>query len=166
MISAIVAIDKNYAIGKGNQLPWHMPADLAYFKKTTMGHPVIMGRKTYESMGKPLPGRTNIVVSSNNPELPEGVVLVHNVEDARAAAEKLETDEVFIIGGQKLFESSFDTIDKLYVTVIDTIVEDADAFFPHIDHAQWKLTWEEAHEPNEKNKFAYTFQHWVRLKEI
>lgn len=165
MISAIVAIDKNYAIGKDNQLPWHLPADLAYFKKTTMGSPIIMGRKTFESIGKPLPGRTNIILSSQKQDLPKGVMLVHSIEDAKVEAEKLDK-EVFIIGGQKVFETSFNNIDKLYVTVIDTEVEEADAFFPHIDHAHWKLVWEEKHQADEKNKYDYTFQHWMRISEI
>lgn len=166
IISGIVAIAENNAIGRDNQLPWHLPEDLKFFKRTTMGKPVIMGRKTYESIGKPLPGRLNIVLSSNpNLDMPEGVPVYNNVRGALHKVEE-EHDEVFIIGGGKIFEETLSIMDRLYVTVVKTKVEGADAFFPHMDHTHWKLVWEEAHQADEKHQYDYTFQHWERVKEI
>lgn len=166
-ISAIVAIAENYAIGKDNQLPWHLPEDLKFFKRTTLGKPVVMGRKTYDSMGKPLKGRLNVVLSRQQQvALPEGVLLHHDLQPALDELERQRTEEVFIIGGGKIFEQALPVTDILYITTVDTVVKDADAFFPHIDHSHWKLTWEEAHQPDEKHKYAYTFQKWERIKEI
>jgi dihydrofolate reductase len=165
--SAIVAIAENYAIGKDNQLPWHLPEDLKFFKRTTMGKPVIMGRKTYDSMGRPLPGRLNIVISrQQDVSLPEGVLLYNDLDAALERIEKEGANEAFIIGGGQIFEMSMNMLDRLYVTTVATVIEDASAYFPHIDHSHWKLVWEEAHEPDEKHKYAYTFQKWERVKEI
>jgi dihydrofolate reductase len=166
IISGIVAVAENNAIGKNNQLPWHLPEDLKFFKRTTIGKPVIMGRKTYESLGKPLPGRLNIVISSQN-HLPvaEGV-MVYN--DIQAALDKAETDneEIFIIGGGKIFEETLAEINRLYITVVKTTVPDADAFFPHLDHTHWKLVWHEDHQADDKHIYDYTFQHWERINQI
>jgi dihydrofolate reductase len=166
IISAIVAVAENRAIGKDNQLPWHLPEDLKFFKRTTMGKPVLMGRKTYESLGKPLPGRLNIVLSRNaDLNLPDGVSLFNDID---TLIEKLEQDheEIFIIGGGKIFEETLGITDRLYITEVKTTVEDATAFMPHIDHSHWKLVWEEAHTADEKHKFDYTFQRWDRINEI
>lgn len=166
IISGIVAVAENNAIGKDNQLPWHLPNDLKFFKKTTMGKPVIMGRKTYDSMGKPLPGRLNIVLSRQKDlDLAEGVLVFNNIQEAIAVAGK-EHEEIFVVGGGKIFEDALPEIDRLYITQIKTTIPDADAFFPHIDHSHWKLAWEEAHEADEKHRHAYTFQRWERVKEI
>lgn len=162
--SAIVAVAENGAIGKKNGLPWHLPADLKYFKAITLGKPVIMGRKTFESLGRPLPGRLNVVLSgSPDLVLPEGVRLSN---DLNATLESLELEnipEIFVIGGGKIFEIAMSEIDYLYVTRVKTIVEDADVFFPDIDHTHWKLVWEEEHEPDSHNHFAYTFQKFERI---
>lgn len=167
ILTAIVAVDEQNAIGRDNQLPWHLPEDLKFFKRKTLGKPVLMGRKTYESLGKPLPGRLNIVVSSNsNLNLPEGVLLYN---DLNAAVEKLRQahdEEGFIIGGGKIFAETMDVLDRMYITVVHTKVAGAEAFFPHIDHAHWKLVWEEPHQADEKHAYAYTFQEWERIKEI
>lgn len=165
ILSAIVAVAENNAIGKNNQLPWHLPEDLKFFKRTTLGKPVLMGRKTFESLGKPLPGRLNIVLSRQKDlKLPEGVLLFDNIDDA---IEQLQDQqEVFIIGGGKIFEETLKVTDRLYLTQIKTVVTDADAFFPHIDHAHWKLAWEEKHIADEKHKYDYTFQRWERIKQI
>lgn len=166
IISGIVAVAENNAIGKNNQLPWHLPEDLKFFKRTTIGKPVIMGRKTYETLGKPLPGRLNIVISSqNNLPVAEGV-LVYN--DIQAALDKAETDneEIFIIGGGKIFEETLAEINRLYITVVKTTVADADAFFPHLDHTHWKLVWHEEHQADDKHIYDYTFQHWERINQI
>lgn len=166
-ISAIVAIAEDYGMGKNNRLPWHLPDDLKFFMRTTMGKPVIMGRKTYDSMGKPLKGRLNIILSrSAQPGLPENVLLFHNLEEAINRAEAKNKDEIFIIGGAEIFKMSMHLMDALYLTRVHTVIDGADTFFPHIDHSHWKLNWEEAHEADEKHAYAFTFQRWDRVKEI
>lgn len=166
-ISAIVAISENYAIGKDNQLPWHLPEDLKFFKRVTIGKPVIMGRKTYDSMGKPLKGRLNIVISRQKDiSLPEGVLLYDSLEAAMERVAQEDTDEAFIIGGGQIFDMAMKDTDRLYLTKVNTVIEEANAFFPHIDHSHWKLVWEEAHHADEKHNYDYTFQKWERVKEI
>src|SRR3982750_4529721 len=115
MISFVVAIGQNNVIGKNNQLPWHIPADLKFFKKVTMGHPIIMGRKTYESIGKPLPGRENIIVTRNKEYKQEGCKVIHTVEDLLNLS-KEKGEEVFVIGGAELFNVTFPYADRLYIT--------------------------------------------------
>lgn len=164
-ISFIVAVSENNAIGINNELPWRLPEDLKFFKRTTMGKPVIMGRKTYESLGKPLPGRLNIVLSrSNEVKLPEGMVLCNNVDDATELAGKENTEEIFIIGGGKIFEQSMPLADRLYITRVHTAISNADAFFPDIDHTHWKLVWEEPHKADEKHAYDYSFQQYERIE--
>lgn len=163
-LSAIVALAENNAIGKDNQLPWHLPADLKFFKSKTLGKPVLMGRKTYESLGKPLPGRLNIVISTQqNLELPEGVLLYNNLEKAMGRLEQEPVDEAFIIGGGKIFVETINELDRLYVTRVHTVIEDATAFFPEIDHTHWKLVWDEEHGTDEKHKYSFTFQQLERI---
>lgn len=158
ILSAIVAMDKHNAIGKNNQLPWHLPEDLKFFKRTTLEKPVLMGRKTYDSLGKPLKNRLNIVLSTHaDLQLPEDVLVFHSLQAALEKLESLNIDEAFIIGGGKVFEETMNDIDKLYITHVNTVVADAEVFFPHVDHSQWKLTWEEKHEADEKHAFDYTF---------
>ncbi|MCW3120682.1 MAG: dihydrofolate reductase [Flavipsychrobacter sp.] len=165
IISFIVAVSENNAIGKDNQLPWHLPEDLKFFKRTTLGKPVIMGRKTYESLGKPLPGRLNIVLSSNeNLVLPEGVLLYKNIDAALERLQQEPTEEGFIIGGGKVFEETMSLAERIYMTRVHTMIPDADAFFPSIDHTHWKITWEEDHHADEKHKYAYTFQQLERIE--
>jgi dihydrofolate reductase len=164
-LSFIVAAADNQAIGRNNRLPWHLPNDLKFFKKTTLGKPVLMGRKTFESLGRPLPARLNIVLSrSPQPLLPEGVLCYSHIEAAlqRAAMEK--TDEAFIIGGAHLFESCMPWAQRLYLTRVHTSIENADVFFPKINPEEWKKVWEEAHSTDEKHAYAYTFQRWERIK--
>jgi len=165
IVSAIVAVAENGAIGRDNQLPWHLPEDLKFFKRTTMGKPVLMGRKTYDSLGKPLPGRLNIVVSNNKHlQLPDGVLLYHDLQKALERLEEEATDEVFIIGGGKIFAETIHLLDQLYITKVHTDIADANAFFPHIDHSQWKLVWEEEHLADEKHAYPFTFQHYKRVE--
>jgi dihydrofolate reductase len=162
-ISAIVAVDKHNAIGRDNNLPWHLPEDLKFFKRTTMGKPVVMGRKTYESLGKPLPNRLNIVLSrQEHVTLPEHVLHYQDIDTAIRYLKEKGHEEIFIIGGGKIFTETLPIIDQLYITEVDTMVAGADAFFPHIDHSQWKLTWEEPHGSDEKHAFAYTFRKYER----
>lgn len=164
IISAIVAAAEDNAIGKQKGLPWYLPEDLKFFKRTTLGKPVLMGRKTYESLGRPLPGRLNIVVSSQKDlQLPEGVLLCDNLEKGVELMQQQEADEGFIIGGGKIFAEAMTLLDRIYITRVHTTVPFADTFFPEIDHTHWKLTWEEKHEPDEINKYAYTFQKFEHL---
>lgn len=165
VLSFIVAVSDNNAIGVNNQLPWHLPEDLKFFKRTTLGKPVIMGRKTYESLGKPLPGRLNIVLSqSGNVTLPDEVLLYDSLTEATERVEEEPVEEAFVIGGGKIFELAIPYVDRMYITRVHTIIEGADAFFPDIDHTHWKMTWEEKHTKDEKHKFDYTFQHYERIE--
>lgn len=163
MISLIVAVSDNNAIGRKNELPWHLPADMKFFKRTTMGKPVVMGRKTYESLGRPLPGRLNIVISgSPNLHLPEGVLLYNNLDKAIERVQQEDVDEAFIIGGGKIFEIALPFIDRMYITRVHGNILDADVFFPAIDHTHWKLVWEEPHPADEHHLYAFTFQQFER----
>lgn len=160
MISYIVAMDKNYVIGKDNQLPWHLPADLQFFKRVTMGHPIIMGRKTYESIGKPLPGRENIIVTRNQEYKPEGCTIIHSVEELiKFAQEKKE--EVFVIGGAELFKATFPNADRLYITMIEHEFE-GNTFFPEFKESDWNLISQEKGPKDEKNPYDYFFNIYER----
>ena len=137
MISLLVAHDPDRVIGKDNELPWHIPEDLAYFKKMSMGKAMVMGRKTFESIGRPLPGRLNIIVTRNEAYAAEGVVVVHDVQEAIAIA-KAFSDEVMIIGGAEIFRMTMEIADRLYITYIQKKFE-GDTFFPAYE-TEWKLT--------------------------
>jgi dihydrofolate reductase len=164
ILSSIVAADENNAIGKDNLLPWHLPNDLKFFKKTTLGKPVLMGRKTYESLGKPLPGRLNIVITAQkNVQLPEGVLVFDSIEEGIERMEKENAEESFIIGGGTIFEQTMNRIDRIYLTRVHTVIAHATAFFPTVDHTHWKMVKEEPHEADEKHAFAYTFQQYERI---
>lgn len=160
-ISAIVAVTKNNVIGKDNQMPWHLPADLAYFKKVTLGHMIIIGRKNFESIGKPLPGRTNIIITRDRSFACSNCKVMHSLEDALFFAHNNNENEVFIIGGGTIYEQSKDLWDKLYLTEIDTIV-DGDVFFPEISWSQWHLVSEEQKASDEKNAFNLKFKVYSR----
>ncbi|QNU65858.1 dihydrofolate reductase [Ruminiclostridium herbifermentans] len=151
MISLIFAMGKDNSIGYKNKLPWRLPADLAYFKKVTMGKPVIMGRKTFESLGRPLPGRTNVVITRNRNFMHEGCIIVESVEKAK---ELTKDKECFIIGGAEIYDAFMPIADKMYITEIDSSFE-ADTFFPQIDYAKWKLISSEPGVKNEDNPYDY-----------
>ena len=152
----------NREIGIDNQLPWHLPKDLKHFKEITSGHPIIMGRKTYESIGKPLPNRTNIVISRKKDWFEEGILIVGSIKEAIKFGQKIDED-IFIIGGGNIFEQTMDIADKLEVTEIKTNIE-ADTFFPKIDPKIWTKTDEVCHEKDEKNNFDFCFQTFQRAK--
>lgn len=161
-ISLIVATSLNRGIGKDNQLPWHLPADLKFFKQTTMGCPVVMGRKTFQSIGRTLPGRKNVVITrdaSFNSDGKFDITLASGLPEA--LAELSGEKEVFIIGGGEIFRQSMDLADTIYLTVVNTVLE-ADVFFPEIDQAAFELVWEEKHPADEKNTFDYTFQKYQK----
>ena len=165
ILSFIVAAAENNAIGRHNALPWHLPEDLKFFKRTTMGKPVVMGRKTFESLGRALPGRLNIILTGNNHmAAPEGVLLYNHINEAIEHLQNISTEEAFILGGGKVFESTLQLIDRIYLTRVHTTIPDADVFFPNIDHTHWKLVWEEAHPADEKHAYAYTFQKYERVE--
>lgn len=151
MITLVAAIDKNNVLGKENTMPWHLPADLVRFKKLTTGHPIIMGRKTYDSIGKPLPERTNIVLTRADIEI-EGCVVVHSIEEAVEKA-KQESEQIFVIGGAQIFALTLPLADRLDLAFVDTEVEGADVFFPEYDLAQWKEIYKDTHKADEKNEF-------------
>jgi dihydrofolate reductase len=163
LLSAITAVAENNVIGKDNALPWRLPADMRYFKNTTMGHAVIMGRKTYDSFGKALPGRTNIVVTTRSSlALPDAVV-VHSVEEAVTKAREIEPSEAFVLGGAQIYGEMLPVTDRIYLTRIFESFE-GDAFFPRLESGDWELVSEDSHEPDEKNRYAYSFQLWKRLR--
>ena len=148
----VVAMARNGVIGRNNQLPWRLPADLAFFKRVTMGHPVIMGRRTYESIGKPLPGRLNIVVSANPDYRARGCTVVHSMREAYAAAG--DAPEVSIIGGSAIFEAALPEADVIYLTEVGADVE-GDVFFPPFDRTQWRETELERHAPDERHAHPF-----------
>lgn len=161
MITIVVAIGEKNEIGFDNQLLWHLPKDLKHFKDLTSGHPVIMGRKTYESIGKPLPNRTNIVISRKKDWFEEGILIVGSIKEAIKFAKKID-EEIFIIGGGNIYEQTMEIVDKLEVTLVKADLE-ADTFFPKIDHKIWRKTNEVCHEKDEKNSYDFCFQTYEKV---
>lgn len=151
-LSLIVAIAKNGVIGINNTLPWHLPEDLKRFKALTMGHHIIMGRKTYDSLGRLLPGRTTVIVTRNTDYRIEGALIAHSLPDALALCEN--DNEVFLIGGAELYKTGLDLADKLYITEIDLDVA-GDAHFPEIPHADFREVAREAHVSEKGLPFSY-----------
>ncbi len=174
MVSIIVAIASNYAIGKNNDLLWHISEDLKFFKRTTSGHPVVMGYNTYLSIGaRPLPKRRNIVVSSTREEgLRDGVEYFKSMEAALASAaetekQRLATEadiepEVFVMGGGMLYRNALPVADRLYITEVDTVIEDADTFFPEIDRSIWRETTRSERFFDEASGYHYSFVTYER----
>ncbi|KRG12452.1 dihydrofolate reductase [Lederbergia galactosidilytica] len=160
MISFLWAEDENRLIGKDNQLPWRLPADLKYFKKTTMGHPIVMGRKTYESIGKPLPGRTNIVLTRNPAYMADGCEIFHSKEEFLLWAQLIE-EEIFVIGGAEIYHLFIEEADQLYVTKIFEQFE-GNEYFPKINWENWQLISKELGIKDEKNPYNYEFRRFIR----
>jgi dihydrofolate reductase len=160
IISLIVAASTNNVIGVNNQLPWHLPNDLKFFKNLTWAMPVIMGRRTFESMGKALNGRVNIVITSQKDAKFENAVTVNTIKDALFVAEGGDYKEVFVIGGGQIFNEILPKADRVYLTRVHTNIE-GDVFFPELDK-KWKLVWNEDHQKNEKHQYDYSFQHWEK----
>ncbi|WP_070119277.1 dihydrofolate reductase [Bacillus marinisedimentorum] len=156
MISFLVALDRNHTIGKDNDLPWHLPEDLRYFKNVTMDHPIVMGRKTHESIGKILPGRENIIVTRNREYECGECTIAHSAGEV-LEMERKSGDEYFVIGGAELFNSFFPYADRLYITYIEEFFE-GDTFFPDYDKNDWSLLSEEKGIKNEKNPYDYYFR--------
>jgi len=155
-VSAIVAIDRNGAIGKQGQLLCHLPADMKHFKETTMGHSIIMGRKTFESFPKgALPGRQNIVITRNTVYQATGITVVNTIQQALSAATM--PSEIFIIGGEQIYKATFPLVTTLHLTVIDHKFKDADAHFPRIDMRSWTIISTEQHPADDRNPYPFTF---------
>jgi len=154
LISLIAAMDRNRLIGHNNAMPWHLPADLAHFKATTLGKPILMGRKTFDSLGRPLPGRTNIVLTRDPDYHADGITIAHDLAQAITAAG--DADELMIIGGATLYTTLLPRADRLYLTFIDTEYP-GDTWFPKWDPEQWQQTSSESHPADAKNPHPYTF---------
>jgi len=163
-ISAIVAISKNRVIGHENDIPWYLPADLKYFKRTTLNHPIIMGRNTFTSIGKPLPKRTNIVLTRNPFYIASGCLIAHSLKQALELAFDQEEEEVFIIGGGQIYEQALPYLDKIYLTEVDLEVP-GEVVFPILPVNEWIETAAEAHPADEKNEYAYTFKIYTKIVE-
>jgi len=162
-VSLIVAVSSNGVIGRDGDLPWHLPADLKHFKRTTMGHHLIIGRRTWDEVGKPLPGRTVVVVTRSRRFFAEGVFVARSVEQALELA--AEDDEPFIGGGSQIYRIALarDLVDRIYLTRIHAEVE-GDTFFTDFDFDEWQLVSEEHHEADEKNEFDYSFLVYERKR--
>ena len=161
VISHLVAASTNNVIGQKNKIPWYLPNDLKFFKNKSWGMPVIMGRNTYESLDKPLPGRINIVVTTNPTWQREGVSVAHNIQDAIDKGCEADCNEIFIIGGGEIFKQSMNIATRIFLTRVHTIIE-GDTFYPAFDKTIWKLISEDPHPADEKHAFAYTFQLWEK----
>jgi dihydrofolate reductase len=160
MITLIAAAAENNALGKDNQLIWHLPDDFKRFKQITSGHYIIMGRKTFESFPKPLPNRTHVIITRQKDYKVEGCIVVNSIEKAIESCPKNET--IFIIGGAEIYNQSIDFADKIELTRVHGNFE-ADAYFPEINPYKWKLIFEEQHARDERHNFDYTFQTFVKF---
>jgi len=160
MISIIVAIGENRVIGKNNQLIWHLPADLKRFKQLTMGHAMIMGRKTFDSIGKALPGRTTVIITRQKDYKKENCLVAESLEKAIALCKN--DPEIFIIGGAQVFEKAIPITDKIYLTQIHQSF-DGDVFFPGLEKEKWKIESREDHKADEKNPYDYSFINYGKI---
>lgn len=161
-LTLIAALDRNRAIGRGNALPWHLPDDLKRFKALTLGKPVLMGRKTAESLGRALPKRHNLVLTRSGRVPFEGMEAVTSIDAAIALAQADGADELCVIGGGELYALALPHAARMHLTHVDTAVEDCDAFFPVFDPAQWRVVAREAHAADEKHAFAFEFVGYIR----
>ena len=162
MISLIAAAAENYAIGQDNQLLWTLPNDMKFFKNTTWGMPVVMGRKTFESLGKPLPGRVNVVITRQKDWAAEGTIVATDINDALKKAAETNCKEIFVIGGGEIYWQSMTVADRIYLTRVHAEFTEADAYFPDIEEAEWKLISNEDFEEDGKHAYAYSFQIWEK----
>ena len=159
----VVAASENNVIGKNNQLLWSLPNDMKFFKNTTWGFPVMMGRKTFDSLGKALPGRTNIVITRQPDWKADKTIVVTNLNDAIKAAADTDAKELFIIGGGQIFEEGLPVTDRVYITRVHTVIE-GDAFFPVLPDSEWQLFSRLDFPADEKHAYAYSFEVWNRKK--
>jgi dihydrofolate reductase len=160
-VSLIAALARNRVIGRDNRLPWRLPADLRRFKQLTMGHTLLVGRKTFESIGRPLPGRAMLVASRREGYEPEGVRVVRSVQEALDVAREGGETELFVAGGAEIYRQTLPVADRLHLTRIEEDVP-GDAYFPEVDETQWRLVDREDHAPTEEVPFAWSFQDYER----
>jgi dihydrofolate reductase len=161
VLKILVAFDENRVIGKNNTLIWHLPADLKRFKALTTGHVIIMGRKTFESIGKPLPNRTTIVISRQADLQIEGAIIAHSVEEAILKAKSITREDIFIVGGAEIYALSLALADQILVTQLHDIFE-GDAYFPEIPLTNWEITEKERGITDEKNAYQYSYITYTR----
>lgn len=163
MLSIVVAMGRNRVIGNNNKMPWHLPRDLQHFKETTIGHTIIMGRKTFESIGRPLPNRKNIVITTNEQiHLPETVEKINDIQTVLNWNQDHPDEEYFIIGGGMIYKQMLPYADRLHITLIDHDFQ-GDTFFPDFDRKVWNLTKKTKGEKNDKNPYDYYFLQYDRL---
>lgn len=163
-ISLIAALAKNNVIGKENDLVWRLPVDFKRFKSITSGHYILMGRKTFESLGKPLPNRTHLVVTRNkNYTVPEGHYVFQTVEEAFIFASKLQTDTLYVIGGGEIYNQTINLADELLLTEVDVSPE-GDTYFPEFNREEWKETFREFHPKDEKHQYSFSFVNYERIQ--
>ncbi|HLE94250.1 MAG TPA: type 3 dihydrofolate reductase [Sulfuricaulis sp.] len=160
-VSLIAAMSENRIIGINNKLPWHLPADLRHFRRLTTGHPVIMGRRNYESIGKPLPNRTNIVVTRNPDYRAAGCLVTHSLDDAMNSAGN--DSEIFIIGGAEIYRQAFDRANRIFITLIHARIE-GDTYFPEFEGPPWREISRERHERDENNPYSFSFLIYERSR--
>ncbi len=161
VIKILVACDEKYVIGKNNTLIWHLPADLKRFKELTTGNVIIMGRKTFDSIGRPLPNRTSIVITRQTDYKQEGVIIVHSLEEAILKAKSLHRGDIYIVGGAEIYRMAMEVADEIELTLLHDIFE-GDAFFPEIDPTVWKVISKERGITDEKNPYQYSFIRYRR----
>ena len=160
-ITLVVAASENNAIGLNNQLLWHLPKDMRFFKNTTWGMPILMGRKTFESMGsKPLNGRLNIIITRNKNWVNEDVTVVHTMEEATSLATKFSYNELLVIGGGEIYEMALPLAEKIWLTRVHTTIE-GDVYFPKLN-TEWKMVSSTQNAADEKHKFSFDFECWKR----
>ena len=164
IVSAIVAVAKNRVIGKDNNIPWYLSSDLKYFKKTTLNHHVIMGRKSFQSIGRPLPKRTNIILTRDPFFIATGCITAHTLEEALTIAQDNGEEEAFIIGGAQIYELALPYLDKLYYTEVDAEPE-GDILFPELNWDDWQLLSQKAHPAGERDNFPFTFKVYRRKED-
>jgi dihydrofolate reductase len=163
-ISVIVAVGQNNEIGKNNNLLWRIRDDLRLFKQTTNQHVVIHGRKSFESIGKPLPNRTNVIITRNKAYAAEGAFTVHSLDEAIALAKKLEiNNEIFILGGAEIYNQALPLATNLYMSFVDATFPDADAYFPDVKWEDWKEQESNAYQQSEHNQFSFVFKKFTRI---
>ena len=161
-LSIIVAVAEDGVIGRDNDLAWYLPADLKRFKQLTMGHHLLMGRKTFEAIGRALPGRTTVVISRRRPSLPEGVELAGSLEEAFTLAAATGEDEAFVAGGAQIYHLALPRADRLYLTQVHAAIE-GDTRFPELVESEWELVSRVDHEPDGKNEYSYSFLVYDRV---
>ena len=166
LISLVAALDRNHAIGRDNTMPWHLPDDFRHFKALTLGKPILMGRKTAESLGRALPGRLNLVLTRSDRVPFEGMQAVASVDEATQVAAASGAEELCVIGGAEIYALTLLSADVLHLTHVDAEVEGADAFFPTFDASQWRVAKREPHEADAKHAFAFEFVDYRRIPPV